>query len=121
VTAPPTDRDRPHLPEDDDVTDQAVTPIGDAMATLLRSRGLGATVVLAEVMSAWERVAGPELAARVRPVSLRHGELVCEVDDPAWATQVRLLSEMLLGRLADEVGGKVADRLSIHVKRRSEG
>jgi predicted nucleic acid-binding Zn ribbon protein len=54
-------------------------------------------------------------------VSLRHGELVCEVDDPAWATQVRLLSEMLLGRLADEVGGKVADRLSIHVKRRSEG
>ncbi len=106
---------------DDDDDDPAVTPIGDAMATLLRSRGLGATVVLAEIMSAWERAAGPEISARVKPVALRHRELVCEVDDPAWATQVRLLSEQLLANLADEVGGNVADRLSVHVKRRSEG
>jgi len=100
--------------------DPTVTPIGDAVSSLLRSRGLGSTVVLAEVMAKWEQVAGAELAAKIRPVALQGRRLVCEVDEPAWATQVRLLADKLLGRLAEELGRDVADELSVRVKRRSE-
>ena len=33
------------------------------------------------------------MSANVRPVRLEHGTLLVEVDDPAWATQVRFLSD----------------------------
>ncbi|MHB1988461.1 MAG: DciA family protein [Acidimicrobiales bacterium] len=100
--------------------DLGITPIGDAMTSLLRSRGLGATVVLARVLSSWQSAVGADLASKIRPVALRHRELVCEVDDSAWATQVKLLSKKLLARLSEEVGASVADELSVHVKPRSE-
>ncbi len=96
------------------------TPIGDAMSSLLRSRGLGSTIDLANVQSVWEEVAGPDVARRVRPVGLRDRELVCEVSDPAWATQIRLLGDHLLTRLSEVLGGTPADRLSVRISRRSE-
>ena len=43
------------------------------------------------------------MAANVRPVRLEHGALLVEVDDPAWATQVRL-SPTTHRRLADVAG-----------------
>lgn len=102
-------------PEND--TDLGVTPLSNALASVLRARGLGATTVLAGVMDAWPEVVGPELAERVRPVSLRGRELVCEVDSPAWATQLQLLGSELLERLADHLGGPVADQLTVRVAR----
>jgi predicted nucleic acid-binding Zn ribbon protein len=99
--------------------DLRLTPLRDAMSSLLRSRGLESASVLTEVISAWEAAAGPEVAAKVTPVGLRGRELICEVADPAWATQMRLLSERLLSRLADELGVSVADQLTVRVSRRS--
>lgn len=104
----------------DGITELELTPIGDAMASLLRSRGLGETVVLAEVLAVWEEVAGPEIAAKVRITGLRSRELLCEVEEPAWATQVKLMSEALLCRLCERVGAKVADRITVQVRRRSQ-
>jgi predicted nucleic acid-binding Zn ribbon protein len=118
MTRQPEDRDSKW--EGATGADIQVTPIGDAVSSLLQSRGLGGTVVLARVQAAWEEAAGPEVAARVRPVGLRGRELVCEVSDPAWATQIRLLSDKLLGRLAEVLGHAPADHLAVRISRRSE-
>ncbi len=96
-----------------------LTAIGDAMSSLLRARGLGATAVLAKISQVWDAAAGPELAARIEPVALRGRELVCEVAESAWATQVRLVSDRLLSRLEEELGARVVDRLSVRVRPRS--
>lgn len=92
-------------------------PIGDALGNLLRARGLGATLVLADVVACWETVTGADVAAHVAPVALRGRELVVEVDQAAWATQIQLLSGTLLARLSEELGGGVADQLSVRVRR----
>lgn len=91
------------------------TPIGDAMSSLLRARGMTPAKHLAEVMAAWEEAVGPELAERVRPVALRGDELVVEVDSSPWATQVSLLSDRLLDGLSAAIGRPVASRLSARV------
>ncbi|MHB8246550.1 MAG: DciA family protein [Acidimicrobiales bacterium] len=98
--------------------DLGLTPIAEAVSSLLRSRGLTAAIVMSKVLACWEQAVGSELAAKIKPVSLRQKELVCEVEDPAWATQVKLLSDKVLSRLADEVGSPVAERLTVRVKRR---
>jgi len=92
-----------------------LTRLGDSLSAVLRRRGLEGSLQLAGVLTAWERVVGSEMAGRVRPVNVARDELVCEVDDPAWATQVRLLAGELLARLAEETGEASPARIAVRV------
>lgn len=72
---------------------------------------------LSSVLAAWGDVVGESVAAHAKPVAVRNGALVVEVDDPVWATQLRWLGNDLLARLAERVGSPVADRVEIRVER----
>jgi predicted nucleic acid-binding Zn ribbon protein len=65
----------------------------------------------------WEEAVGAQVAAHVRPVRLDGATLLVEVDEPAWATQVTLLSTTLRTRLA-EVAGVHVERVEVRVARR---
>jgi len=104
--------------EDEPANTPPPVPISDAVEHLLTARGLEATAVLAEVLGGWDETVGRDVAAHVVPVAVRQGgELVVEVDEPAWATQVQLLSSLLLARLADQLGPSAPHRLSVKVGR----
>jgi len=96
-----------------------LTPIRDAVSSVLRARGLSAAAALAEITSVWQQIVGEQVANRVVPVALHAGELVCEAPDQAWATEMRLLSDTVLARLAEELGYPVATRCSVRVRPRS--
>ncbi len=77
-------------------------PVTDALDGLLRSlRGGAGRAEVGGVFGRWEEAVGQALAANVRPVRLEHGTLLVEVDDPAWATQVRFLADDITARLAE--------------------
>ena len=92
-------------------------PVTDALDGLLRSlRGGAGRAEVGGVFGRWEEVVGGALAANVRPVRLERRVLLVEVDDPAWATQVRYLSSDLMARLA-EVTGVAVDGIEVRVRR----
>jgi predicted nucleic acid-binding Zn ribbon protein len=63
----------------------------------------------AKRIKAFEELEAHEAAARhVQPVKLDGERLVVEVDDPAWATQLRFLERTLIDRLAEVTGAVVA-------------
>ena len=62
----------------------------------------------------WEDAVGPAVAAHVRPIRLDRGVLLVEVDDPAWATQLRFLIDDLRERLR-RVAGVTVERLEVRV------
>ena len=66
----------------------------------------------------WDEAVGAQVAAHVKPVKLDEGVLVVEVDDPAWATQVKFLTPTITQRLADVAGVRV-ERIEVRVDRRS--
>ena len=68
------------------------------------------------VFGQWDEAVGETVAAHVRPVRLDSGVLLVEVDEPAWATQVRLLADDLRARLID-VAGVAVDRIEVRVAR----
>lgn len=70
------------------------------------------------VFGRWDEAVGPQIAAHVKPVKLDEGVLVVEVDDPAWATQVKFLSTTITERLA-EVAGVRVERIEVRVERRN--
>lgn len=67
----------------------------------------------------WDEAVGSQVAAHARPVKLDAGVLLVEVDEPAWATQVTLLSNTLRERLAERAG-VVVDRVEVRVAGRGK-
>ena len=61
---------------------------------------------------------GPQVAEHVRPLKLDERVLVVEVDDPAWATQVKFLTPTIIERLASVAGVEI-DRVDVRVDRRN--
>jgi predicted nucleic acid-binding Zn ribbon protein len=69
------------------------------------------------VFSRWAEIVGEPVCSHVKPLKLDAGTLIVEVDEPAWATQLKFLEADLLTRL--NVGGAMpVERLEIRVKRR---
>ena len=74
------------------------------------------TSALGGVFGRWEEAVGDAVAAHVQPVKLDGSTLVVQVDDPAWATQLKFLEATLKQRLA-EVAGATIDRIEVRVAR----
>lgn len=65
----------------------------------------------------WTVAVGEQVAQHVRPIKLDESVLVVEVDDPAWATQVKFLTPMIIERLA-EVAGVTVTKIEVRVDKR---
>jgi predicted nucleic acid-binding Zn ribbon protein len=100
-------------------------PLADSLAGVVsalrheeRTGNVGAGVAaIGGVFGRWEEAVGAAVAAHVQPVKLDGTTLIVEVDDPAWATQLRFLEATLRDRLA-EVAGAVIDKVEVRVRRR---
>jgi predicted nucleic acid-binding Zn ribbon protein len=68
------------------------------------------------VFGRWAEAVGDAVAAHVKPIKLDGSKLVVEVDDPAWATQLRFLETTLKQRLLDTTGA-VIDSIEARVRR----
>ncbi|HUP75004.1 MAG TPA: DUF721 domain-containing protein [Acidimicrobiales bacterium] len=100
--------------------DEEPAPIGASLDRVLGYLKAPAARTVKTVFSEWPVLAGPQLAAHAQPIALRDGELVVEVDDPAWASQLRWLEPELRVRLEALPGRPKIDRIRFRL-RPSEG
>jgi predicted nucleic acid-binding Zn ribbon protein len=101
-------------------------PIGDSLNSVLRSlrnespdtASSGQTAnQMGGVFGRWAEAVGDAVAAHVKPIKLDGTKLIVEVDDPAWATQLRFLETALKQRLL-EVAGANVETVEVRVKGR---
>ncbi len=96
-------------------------PLGDSLRAVVRSLrdddSVTTAPALGGVFGRWEQAVGAAVAEHVQPVKLDGTTLTVEVDDPAWATQLRFLEATLKRRL-DEVAGATIETIDVRVKRR---
>lgn len=100
-------------------------PLSDSLTGVVRSlRGPAPASVptvsagtMGGVFGRWTEIVGDVVAAHVQPVKLDGSRLVVEVDEPAWATQLKFLEADLRARLLSTIGATV-DHFDIRVKRR---
>jgi len=71
--------------------------------------------LLSAIFTRWDEITGSTLARHVRPVRMSGTTLLVTADQPAWATQVRLMGPKLLARLG-EVTGEAPERLEVIVR-----
>jgi predicted nucleic acid-binding Zn ribbon protein len=88
--------------------------LGDQMDRLLLDRGWKVDVAVGSVMGRWPQIVGPDVAAHSTPVTFADGILTVRADSTAWATQLRLMSSSILGRLEAEVGKEAVTELRVN-------
>lgn len=99
----------------DNPSSRGATPIGASLAGEVRRLGGPDSAVVGQVFGHWEDVVGPAVAAHSRPRGLRDGVLTVEVDDPAWATQLRWLEAQVLVRITEVAGEAHVTQLVVRV------
>jgi predicted nucleic acid-binding Zn ribbon protein len=87
--------------------------LGDQMDRLLLDRGWNIDVAIGSVMGRWPAIVGTEVAAHCTPVTFGDGVLTVRAESTAWATQLRLMSSTILGRLETEVGKDAVTELRV--------
>lgn len=93
-----------------------------ALEALVRRLGLETRLARQRVLAEWDRVVGPEIAARARPVSLAGGELVVAVEHAGWAQQLAFLKAAIIRDLNRAVGSEqVRDIRFVHGLRQARG
>jgi predicted nucleic acid-binding Zn ribbon protein len=100
-------------------------PIGDSLNSVVRSlrndsydpaSSAQTASQMGGVFGRWAEAVGDAVAAHVKPVKLDGTKLVVEVDDPAWATQLRFLETTLKQRLL-EIAGATVETIEARVHR----
>ena len=87
--------------------------LGDQMDRLLVDRGWKVDVAVGAVMGRWAAIVGADVAEHCKPVTFGDGVLTVRADSTAWATQLRLMSSSILGRLETEVGKDTVTELRV--------
>jgi hypothetical protein len=108
---------KPWSPVDDSGDEpRSVRESLDAIASNL---GVTTPHAVVRVFGDWEAIVGPVIAAHSRPERLRDGQLLVVVDEPAWATELRVATETILERVNAALGerGERADELVLRVVR----
>ena len=99
------------------MTSREPIPISSSLDGVMRSLRGPTREAAGGLFGRWDEAVGEQVAQHVKPVKLDDGVLVVEVDDPAWATQVKFLSTMITERLA-EIADVRVDRIDVRVERR---
>lgn len=87
--------------------------IGEEIDRLIADRGWDGELAMGAVMGRWPHVVGPTIAQHVTAVGFTDATLTVQADSTAWATQMRLLTPRILGRLADVAGPDIVTGLVV--------
>lgn len=87
--------------------------LGNVFSRLLSERGWKSPVAVGSVLARWDELVGQEIALHCRPESFDGSTVLVRCDSTAWATQLRLISPMLIQRFDAELGSGVVTRISV--------
>lgn len=81
--------------------------IREALLELARRSGIEYPMETARLFASWERIVGPQVAARCRPVSLKRRVLTVHAASQAWASELKYLAPEVMRRVNAELGRQV--------------
>ncbi len=87
--------------------------LGNVVSRLVSDRGWSSPLAVGSVMSQWDTLVGPDIAAHCQPESFEETTLHIRCDSTSWATQLRLLSASLLAKFDDVLGRGVVTKIMV--------
>ena len=88
--------------------------LGSALDKLMIESGWEQESSMAKLLNSWAQIVGPEIADHCIPAGFEEGTLRLTAESTAWATQLRLLQNQIMAKIAGEVGDGVVTKISIY-------
>jgi predicted nucleic acid-binding Zn ribbon protein len=89
--------------------------LGESVTAVGKELGIPEPNELAALTAAWSGIVGEAIAAHASVRSVRDGVCVVEVDDAAWATQIRYAERQVVERAAATCGPGVVTSVRVVV------
>ncbi|MDY6055956.1 DUF721 domain-containing protein [Micrococcus sp.] len=93
--------------------DRDPATVSSVFGRLIRDRGWSTPVAVGSVLTRWAELVGPEIALHCRPESFENSVVHVRTSSTAWATQLRLMSPVLMQRFDDALGPGVVTRIDV--------
>ena len=90
--------------------------VGESIERVAGRLGAPPVAALKTVFGDWREAVGEAVADHAEPVSLTDGVLVVAVEQPGWATQLKLLAPELIERINSRAGEGTVTSLEVRVK-----
>jgi predicted nucleic acid-binding Zn ribbon protein len=87
--------------------------LGSATSDVAKKQGWSSRVAEGAVFGQWPSVVGHHIADHATPTALRDGVLSVSAESTAWATQLRIIQNQVLAKIAAKVGDGVVTSLRI--------
>ena len=87
--------------------------LGSATGDVAKKQGWSSRVAEGAVFGQWPSVVGHHIADHATPTALRDGVLSVSAESTAWATQLRIIQNQVLAKIAAKVGDGVVTSLRI--------
>jgi predicted nucleic acid-binding Zn ribbon protein len=84
--------------------DRDPQPLTDTLGRLVADQGWELDLRVQGVFGRWAELVGAEVASHTTPESFADGKLTVRTDSTAWATQLRLLTPVVVRRLNEQLG-----------------
>lgn len=85
----------------------------DVLDPLGRRLGMEGAVEAGRLFARWHSIVGEDVAAHVRPTSLRDGVLRVQADSPAWGTEIGYLADEIADRINAAMGSQLVRELRV--------
>ena len=87
--------------------------VGSVMAHMIAARGWKEPVAVGSVLSRWEELVGPSIAAHASPESYENSEVTVRCDSTNYATYLRTMQGQLLSTFERELGPRIVTRVTV--------
>jgi predicted nucleic acid-binding Zn ribbon protein len=87
--------------------------LGSAVDKLVVENGWEQESSIAQLLNFWSRIVGADIADHCVPDGFADGTLRLSAESTAWATQLRLMQNQIMAKIANEVGDGVVRKISI--------
>lgn len=87
--------------------------IGEVLTTFLQQQGWAEEIKSGAVVGRWAELVGPNVAAHTAVLDFTDKVLTVQTDSTNWATELRMLTDHILGKIEKEVGPDVVTRIVI--------
>lgn len=92
-------------------------PVGAGVERVMKHLDAPTTSVVTSIFNDWEEIVGETIAAHARPQRIKNGELVLEVDDPAWASEMEWLGEEIVRKIRVAVETEEITKIKVLLSR----
>jgi hypothetical protein len=96
-------------------TPSAPTPAAELVRAVLKRHGVEAAVREHRIVTEWETIVGPRVAARAWPDGLKNGVLFVRVTNSAWLQELGFLREPLARAANQAIGAPLVREVHLHL------